>query len=68
MVRQRSATPLPPVRIRVAPLSPDFIVRTFFVNKTQRSFCVGKRTEKRIDESEKDGILIEVEYGAMAKW
>ena len=31
-------------------------------------FCVGKRTEKGIDESEKGGILIEVIYGAMAKW
>ena len=33
-----------------------------------KSICVGKRTEKGIDESEKDGILIEVKYGAMAKW
>ena len=33
-----------------------------------RSICVRKRTEKGIDEFEKDGILIEVKYGAMAKW
>ena len=49
---QGTATPLPPVRIRVAPLSPDFLVRTFsFSRIAVKDFRAGKNPPEPLEKN-----------------